>query len=104
MGSISQPEVLEQPHAGKISLTGLAVRRLRQISAGEFDNEVRDKASLCLIDFLGAAQSGLLGLMSQSMAEYSVLRAGNPEAYVFGGDKAVCAETAAFVNTVLAHR
>jgi 2-methylcitrate dehydratase PrpD len=87
----------------KQSLAYLAARRLKQICAGQFSSEVREKASLCLLDFLGAAQSGLSDQLSLSILTYSDLHAGKPEAYVFGRDEAVCAETAAFVNTVLAH-
>ncbi|RFU24889.1 hypothetical protein B7463_g11448, partial [Scytalidium lignicola] len=87
----------------KQTLTYLAVERLKQISAGDFSSEVREKALSCLLDFLGAAQSGLLTQLSNSILKYAELHADKPEAYVFGSDRAMCAETAAFTNTVLAH-
>jgi 2-methylcitrate dehydratase PrpD len=90
--------------AGKRTLAQLAASRLKQISAGDFSAEVKAKASLCLIDILGATQSGLLTPLAHSVLRYADLHAGKPEAYIFGSDKAVCAETAAFVNAVLAHR
>lgn len=85
------------------SLTHLAARRLKQISAGEFSSEVREKAILCLIDFLGAAQSGLQTQLSHSVLKYSENHAGKPEAYVFGSSRPMSAEIAAFTNTILAH-
>ena len=85
------------------SLTNIAAQRLQKIAAGDFCPEVRRKAVLCLLDFLGAAQSGLQLSLSHSILKYCTLHAGKPEAYVFGGGQAVCAETAAFTNTILAH-
>lgn len=85
------------------SLARIAARRLKQISAGEFSAEVRAKASLCLIDFMGAAQSGLSNPLSHPLLKYAELHTGKPEAYVFGSDHAMCAETAAFTNAVHAH-
>jgi 2-methylcitrate dehydratase PrpD len=88
----------------KPSLLYLAASRLKIISHGQLSAEVRQKASLCLIDFLGAAQIGLQSPLARSILEFTVLHDGKPEAYVFGGDSAICAETAAFANTILAHR
>lgn len=105
MGSIGSPETIHDStvaHGG--NLLNLAAGRLRQISAGKFSAEVRQKAAYCLLDFLGAAQYGLTLPVGQIVVKYSALRAGNPEAFVFGGEKGlVSAETAAFTNTVLAH-
>jgi 2-methylcitrate dehydratase PrpD len=98
MGSISPATTTEE------SLTCIAAKRLERISKGEFSNEVREKASLCFLDFLGAAQSGLLGQLSRSVLKYCTLRPGKPEAYVFGMDNRVGAEMAAFTNAILAHR
>ncbi|KFZ06318.1 hypothetical protein V501_07520 [Pseudogymnoascus sp. VKM F-4519 (FW-2642)] len=89
--------------AGNPSLACIAARRLKQISAGEFSAEVREKVSLCLLDFLGAANSGLSNPLSRPLLKFAELHTGKPEAYVFGSHHAMCAETAAFTNAVHAH-
>ncbi|KFY91886.1 hypothetical protein V500_04418 [Pseudogymnoascus sp. VKM F-4518 (FW-2643)] len=96
-------ECSKPDQVGNQSLTGIAARRLKQISAGEFSTEVREKVSLCLLDFLGAANSGLSNPLSQPLLRFAELHTGKPEAYVFGSDHAMCAETAAFTNAVHAH-
>jgi hypothetical protein len=91
-------------HAKGQSLTRLAARRLEQISSGQLSAEVKEKASLCLLDFLGACQSGLGGDLGEPLLKYAALNAGKPEAFAFGTDKLICAETAAFVHAVLVNR
>ncbi|KAJ9499962.1 hypothetical protein LTR99_008591 [Exophiala xenobiotica] len=107
MGSIGTQD--EDSHNSVLSmdstfiLTRIAAGRLKEISAGNFSTEVRQKATLTLLDFLGAAQSGLLLPLSHSVLKYAARHPDQPEAYVFGIEKAMSAETAAFTNTVLAH-
>jgi 2-methylcitrate dehydratase PrpD len=86
------------------SLLCVAASRLRRISEGHFSAEVRQKASLCLLDFLGAAQLGGSSALGRKLVDFATLHAGEAEAYVFGGDKVICAETAALINSTLAHR
>ncbi|KIW33121.1 uncharacterized protein PV07_04612 [Cladophialophora immunda] len=87
----------------KQTLTRLAARRLKQISSGELSTEVREKVSLCLLDFLGACQAGLGGELGVPLLKYAELHAGKPEAFVFGSDKAMSAETAAFIHAALSN-
>jgi 2-methylcitrate dehydratase PrpD len=85
------------------SLTRLAARRLQQISECHFSPEVRAQASLCLLDTLGAIQYGLTAELAGSLRTYASLNAGRREANAFGCAEQVCAGTAAFTNSVLAH-
>lgn len=103
MGSIGPSDHVDRLAPEQHSLTRIATKRLAQIAAGDFNPEVREKASLCLLDFLGAAQYGLSGPFSAHILKYASLRAGKPEAFCFAMDKGVCAETAAFTNAMLAH-
>ncbi|KAK4938497.1 hypothetical protein LTR10_021029 [Elasticomyces elasticus] len=85
------------------TLTRLAAKRLKQISSGELSADVREKVSLCLLDFLGACQAGLGGELGEPLLKYAELHVGKPETFVFGSDKAMCAETAAFVHAALSN-
>ena len=85
------------------SLTVLAARRLNQISEGHFSAEVRTKASLCLIDALGAMHLGLAHELAGSMRTFALQNAARGVAYTCVSGEQVCSETAAFVNGTLIH-
>ena len=86
-----------------IPLTRLAARRLKHISEGELSPELRTQASLCILDNVGATHAGLTHELAESIRKYTQQHAGQPEAYAFGSNVKVCAETAAFANGVLSH-
>jgi 2-methylcitrate dehydratase PrpD len=88
----------------KPTLTRLAARRINEIATGQIPDEVYRKASYCLIDYLGAVHSGLLLPWKDALLKYAKLNAGKSEAYAWGVNGEVSAETAAFVNATLAHR
>lgn len=94
---ISQPE-------NSLALTRLAAKRLKQISSEKLSAEAREKVSLCILDFLGACQVGLRGELGAPLLKYSELHAGKPEAFVFGSNKKMSAETAAFIHAALSNR
>ena len=85
-------------------LTRLVARRLRDISLKELSTEVREKASLCLLDHLGACQVGLNGDLGAPLLKYAERHAGRSEAIVFGSNQKGSAETAAFVHATLSNR
>jgi 2-methylcitrate dehydratase PrpD len=86
------------------TLTRLAARRLHQIATEDLSQEVYDKATYCLIDYLGAVNSGLLLPWAPALKKYAELNAGRPEAFAWGSRQQVSAESAAFINATLAHR
>jgi 2-methylcitrate dehydratase PrpD len=88
----------------KPTLTRLAARRIHEIATAQISEEVYRKASYCLIDYLGAVHSGLLLPWKDALLKYAKLNSGRPEAYAWGVNGEVSAETAAFMNATLAHR
>ena len=89
---------------GGESLIRLTVRRLQKISRSELSLELREKATLALIDYFGAIASGLQSPWAPSLVKYAKSRSGVNEAHVWGLQKDVTVETAALVNSALAHR
>ena len=86
------------------SLIRLTVRRLRKISTNDLSSELSDKAVVALIDYFGAIASGLQAPWAPHLIRYAKIRSGMSEAHVWGLQKDVAVETAAFVNSALAHR
>jgi 2-methylcitrate dehydratase PrpD len=74
------------------------------MSKDEISTELRDKATLAILDYLGAIASGLQAPWAQHLVKYAKSRAGRNEAHVWGLQRDVPVETAAFVNSALAHR
>lgn len=89
---------------GGESLIRLTVRRLQKISTSELSLELGDKAALALIDYFGAIASGLQAPWAPHLVKYAKSRSRMSEAHVWGLQKDVAVETAAFVNSALAHR
>lgn len=87
-----------------ISLTRLAVRRIQSVVEGQVSQTIRKKAVACLIDYLGAAHSGLSTPWGEALSKYATAQPGPPEAQVWGTNAKASAETAAFVNAALGHR
>ncbi|KAJ9610250.1 hypothetical protein H2200_005027 [Cladophialophora chaetospira] len=85
------------------SLTRLTARRLHQIATEELSQELYDKAIFCIIDWFGAVHTGLLLPWKDALVKYAKLNRGTQEAYAWGIQQQVSAETAAFVNATLAH-
>ncbi|OAG39519.1 hypothetical protein AYO21_06347 [Fonsecaea monophora] len=77
--------MISQPNKGQ-PLTRLAAERLTQVSSEELSEE-----------------AGLGGDLGPPLLKYAQLHAGNPEAFVFGSDKAMSAETAAFIHAALSN-
>ena len=90
--------------AGKETLTRLAARRLRQIADNGLSPQLRQKAQLAILDYLGAVASGLQAPWAPSVVKYAQSRRGARESHAWGLQEEVSAETAAFVNATLAHR
>ncbi|KAL6249904.1 hypothetical protein RBB50_003760 [Rhinocladiella similis] len=86
-----------------ISLTRLAVRRIQSVVEGQVSQTIRKKAVACLIDYLGAAHSGLSTPWGEALSKYATAQPGPPEAQVWGTNAKASAETAAFVNAALGH-
>ena len=86
------------------SLIRLTVNRLQTISQSEISIELEDKATLAILDYFGAIASGLQAPWAPHLVKYADSRAGMNEAHVWGLQKDVPVETAAFVNSALAHR
>lgn len=91
------------------TLTRLAAQRVEEIRSGTLTDEVREKAKLCLLDYLGALVSGLTSApwapALLSCAQKSVTGSeGAGQAHIMGLEAAVSAETAAFYNASIAHR
>ena len=89
---------------GGESLIRLTARRLKKISTSELSSELSEKAALALIDYFGAIASGLQAPWAPHLVKYVKTRSGMSEAHVWGLQKDVTVETAAFVNSALAHR
>lgn len=86
------------------SLIRLTVKRLQKISTTELSSELRQKATLALLDYFGAIASGLQAPWAPHLVKYSESRSGMSESHAWGLQKNVSVETAAFVNSAMAHR
>lgn len=100
MGSIPNGHAA---HNQSPSLTRLAARHLLSPDFHDLPSEVKQKASLCLLDYLGATISGLSSPWSSSLLRYAETRPGAPEAHLWGSANPVSAEVAAFTNAALGH-
>lgn len=85
------------------SLIRQTVKRLHRISKDELPSKLRDKATVAILDYFGAVASGLQAPWAPHLVKYASSRSGTPEAHVWGLQKDVSVETAAFVNSALAH-
>ncbi|KAF2104487.1 2-methylcitrate dehydratase PrpD [Rhizodiscina lignyota] len=88
---------------GQDSLTRLTARRLRQIASNNVPTHLKEKAALAVLDYLGAVASGFQAPWAPQVVQYARKRKGVPESYAWGLGEDTSAETAAFVNSVLAH-
>lgn len=86
------------------SLTHQAAQRLQKIATNDVPQHLKQKASLALLDYLGAIASGLQAPWAPQVCKYARTRKGIREAHAWGVQQDVSAETAAFVNATLAHR
>ena len=86
------------------TLTTLTARRLHQIATSDLPTALYEKASLCIIDFLGAVHTGLQLPWKDALVKYVQLQGRKPEAYAWGVGRDVAVQGAAFGNAVLAHR
>ena len=87
-----------------LSLLRIGAARLLSISRSTVSSEVYKKATLCILDFIGAAHGGTANPLGQSVLKYAANNVGFPVATAFGMETKVCASTAVFLNTILAHR
>ena len=88
----------------KESLILSTVKRLQNISQEDLSAALKDKATLALLDYFGAIAAGLEAPWAPALVKYAQSRSGLNEAHVWGLQKDVSVETAAFVNSALAHR
>lgn len=92
------------PVPGSISLIRLTVPRLQAIATQDVPSELSQKATLAILDYLGATASGLQAPWAPQIQKYARSRKGAPEAHSWASEENVSAESAAFVNAFLAHR
>lgn len=92
MGSISQ----ETP------LTRLCARRLEQIAKEPISQELKEKATVAILDYLSSIAAGLQAPWAPDVATYAKAKAGD-SSYTWATGENVSAETAAFCNALLAH-
>ncbi|KIW91751.1 uncharacterized protein Z519_07719 [Cladophialophora bantiana CBS 173.52] len=86
------------------TLTYLAARRLEKIRNSKLTPAVEEKATLCLLDYLGALVSGLSTPWSAALLKYAQgASSGRGDAHVMGLKSLVSADVAAFTNAALAH-
>lgn len=88
---------------GQKSLARLAARRLHAIAATPLSDQLKDRAALVILDCLGAVVSGLQAPWAPSVIQYARSRLGATEAFAWGLNENVSAETAAFVNATIGH-
>lgn len=86
-----------------ISLTYQAAQRLQKIASGDVPQSLKDKASLALLDYLGAIASGLQAPWAKSVCQFARTRKSASEAHAWGIQQDISAEAAAWVNATLAH-
>ncbi len=85
------------------SLTRLGARRLQAVATLDIPAELRRKASVCLLDYLGAVIGGLSAPWAPAIVDYVASRGGGVQAHQWGLGEPVGAEDAAFGNGALAH-
>ncbi|EXJ68956.1 uncharacterized protein A1O5_07888 [Cladophialophora psammophila CBS 110553] len=86
------------------TLTSLAAHRLEKIRNRKLTPVVEGKATLCLLDYLGALVSGLSTPWSAALLRYAQgASPGRGNAHVMGLRSLVSADVAAFTNSALAH-
>ena len=86
------------------SLIRLATHRLREIAQHEISQQLKEKVSLALLDYLASIAAGLQAPWASNICRYGGIRKSLPESYAWGMGKDISAEKAAFVNAALAHR
>jgi 2-methylcitrate dehydratase PrpD len=84
-------------------LTHLATQRLSQIASSPLRPEVREKAALCLIDYLGALITGLSAPWARALHKYATNSSTHGDCHVIGLSTHTNAETTAFTNAAIAH-
>ena len=86
------------------SLIKQAVHRLQQIASTALSDEIRQKTSLALLDYLGAIACGLEAPWASQVCAYGRMRTSAPESHAWGINENISSGGAAFVNATLAHR
>ena len=86
------------------SLIKQAVHRLQRIANIPLSDEVKQKTSLALLDYLGAIACGLEAPWASQICAYGRMRNSTPESHAWGINDNVSSNRAAFVNATLAHR
>lgn len=85
------------------SLTHQTAQRLQKIASSDVSQQLKEKASLAILDYLGAIASGLQAPWAPSVCSYGRARKGISESHAWGIQVDTNAETAAWVNATLAH-
>ncbi|MDJ0396577.1 MmgE/PrpD family protein [Rhodococcus sp. G-MC3] len=101
MTSSTSPRMAASADAG--TLTRRAARRLHEIAGLDFPDQVRTKAAVCLLDYLGACIGGLSSPWAPAILQYSGNGGGASQSHQWGSDHRIRADDAAFANSVLGH-
>ncbi len=88
----------------RLSLIRLTTQRLQNLAIHEVHSQLSEKATLAIVDYLGAVATGLEAPWRPSLVQYARHRKNGSESYVWGLGTTASSETAAFVNAALAHR
>ncbi|GGF33736.1 MmgE/PrpD family protein [Subtercola lobariae] len=91
------------PTASPPSLTRQMAQRLHRIANDDLPDDVRHKASMCLLDYLSAVIGGLEAPWAPSIVSYVGSRGSGGVAHQWGLTRPVAVEDAAFGNGALAH-
>ena len=87
------------------TLAHLAAYRIQKIRTSPLPSGVEEKATKCLLDYLGALISGLTAPWSRGLLSYANIAApGNGAAHIMGLGSRMAPEVIAFTNAAIAHR
>lgn len=92
MGSLSE----------KISLTRHCARRLARIGSQPVSPQLKEKATLAILDYLSSIAAGLQAPWAPDVAKYAKMKSGG-SSFTWATSGNVNAESAAFCNALLAH-
>ena len=91
---------------GGVTLARLGARRLRKLVTTPVTPELKEKASLAILDYLSSISAGLQAPWTSDVEKYAKAKDNGHnrgEAFTGALDHQVDAHTAAFCNTLLAH-
>jgi 2-methylcitrate dehydratase PrpD len=92
-----------QENEPRATLCRLAATAARALAHDELDPATREKAALCLMDYLACSLESVSTAVGEVAKTFTRDRRAIPEAHVFGVRHRVDAETAALANGILGH-